>query len=473
MAYFLKQNEDQNNQNQQTQNVGGNIYSTSGGEVSSQLDNTTSNSSSSNSSGNWVNLNSYLDANQNKAGKYVSSLVNPYTQQQPEYESKLNESKANYEKAIQTNTLNKNEGQKVANSYYANSNSISQNDWDRAIETEQGYAGKPGQYEDTGDDYGYYGLNKQANQFKEVGDNLNNDIYLQSLMNKNLSQGGKTLNSFLVSGTDSGRNAVSDYKQTFIDLWNLLENQKTDLNNQRAEQEKIATENQANWLASRQAAKKAQEKAINEAYNNQKVTSENNKNQGVGAVAKTMNISKFAANNKPITISIANTPYQVGNADSQLSTELSELEARDKALSTGIRGSGSKTDTTFDFGGYGRGADAQGYVDRQVQRANSVMSDLDQALRNNNKAPQISLLVDLLSDENAGTPEGFKARQLLQQIIQGDIEYNTGIQQIVDMVPGIDTTSPWKQGWDSFRENAETVVTAPAKWTRNAFRKIF
>lgn len=476
MAYFLKQNENnnQNNQQQQNQNVGGNTYSTSGGEVSNDSSNninSANSSNNSNTSGNWVNLNSYLDANQNKAGKYVSNLVNPYTSQQAGYESGLNDSKQAYQKAIQKNTLDKNKGADVANRYYNNSNSITNDEWQLAQNTQKGYTG-PDVWENTGNDYGYFNLNKQANQFKEVSDNLDNDVYLQSLMNQNLSQGGKTLNSFLVGATDSGKNKIQDYKTSFNKLYDLLDNQKVDLNNQQANQKNIATQNQADYLKALDAAKAAEKTRIQNAYDTQQATAEKNKNAGVGSVAKTMNISKFAANNKPITISIANTPYQAGNASSQLKTELSELEARDKAMRAGIKGSGSQSDINFDFGGYGRGANAQNYVNQQIQRANSVMSDLDQGLRHNKKAPQISLLVDLLSDENANTAEGFTARQLLQQIIQGDIEYNTGIQKIVDMVPGLNTPSAAKQAWDSFRENAETVVTAPAKWARNGVKKV-
>jgi len=456
MAYFLKQNEDQNNQNQQPQNVGGNIYSTSGSEVNSQVENNSnssnsSNSNNSNSSGNWVNLNSYLEANQNKAGKYVSNLMNPYSQQQPGYETKLNESKDNYSNAIKTNSLNTQEGQKVANSYYADSNSISQNDWNRARETEQGYSGKPNEYQNTGDDYGYSGLKKQADQFKEISDNLNNDVYLQSLMDKNLSQGGKTLNSFLMGATNTGRNALSNYKQTFGDLWNLLENSTNDLNKQRAEQEKIATENQANWLNSKQAAKKAQEQAIRNSYDSQKAVADNNRVQGVGAINRTMNLSN---NDTPITISIANNPYQEGSAFFQLQNELDEIEARDQALSSGIRGNGSRTDTSFDFGGYGRGADNQRNVDLQIQRANTVLSDLSDLLFNKSttdfqrglisnlnenqlervKERDRNNVIDLLSDRNAGTEAGFRARQLLQQTIQGDINYNDGLQQIANIL---------------------------------------
>lgn len=472
MAYFQKNVNEEENQNQ-TSNLntgGGNVYSTSTSEVSSITDNNNTNSNdNSGSSSNWVNLNKYIDSNQGKIGKYVDNIVEPSFSQKDDYQSNLEKSKKDYTTAINKKTADKNQSSNLIKRYTGDSNSINNDEWDLLINTSKGYTG-PDQIENTGNDYGYWDLNKQAKEFQNTGNNLNTDVGIQSLMDRNLSTGGKNLNTYLVRASDQGKNKVSDYSNQFSELAKLLDTQTSDLNKARENAVNVAEENKKNYITAKDAAFKAEENRIKKEYENQQAKAEANKNAGVGSVNKNVVLQRYAVNPKDITVSLMNSAYMNGNAGSQLQNELNELAARKMALENGIRSSGSKSDTTFDFGGYGRSADNAQYVQRQQERADSFMRDIDQALRHAGKAPQFDLAINLLADDNAGTPEGYQARMIMQKAIQGDMDYNTAIQQIVDMIPKQYTPSAWDQFKDQTKDiydtfiNPKTTKLNPFNW---------
>lgn len=235
MAYFLKnQNDEQNQQSgNQNQMSGGNIYSTSGSEVSSSTSNnstnSSSNSSASNESGNWVNLNKYLDANQGKVGGYVDQLVNPYTNSSNQFKNDLNKSSQDYTEKVNQNTLSKDDATSIINKYRIDGNSITDDEYNKVSKPLNDNFGVTS-YEETED---YTNLNKQANQLGNVGKNLSNSAYQQSLMGNDISSGGKKLNSFLINATNQGRRAIEDKQNAFKNLSALLDSQAQDLTNQR------------------------------------------------------------------------------------------------------------------------------------------------------------------------------------------------------------------------------------------------
>lgn len=235
MAYFLKnQNEDQNQQSgNQNQMSGGNIYSTSGSEVSSSTPTSTSsnssNSSQSNESGNWVNLNKYLDANQGKVGGYVDNLVKPYTDSASQFRNDLNTASQNQSQNIKDNTLSQNKVTDIVTRYGKDGNSITDDEYKRVSDAVQGnFNVNPFDQNEN-----YTQLSGTITNLNQVGNNLGNQNYLKSLMGNQVSSGGKDLNAFLVGGTQTGKEKINDYSNQFSNLKSYLDQETENLNNLR------------------------------------------------------------------------------------------------------------------------------------------------------------------------------------------------------------------------------------------------
>lgn len=294
MAYMndplQKKNQEDQTQNQ-NQNSGGNIYSTSSSEVSSQVDqksspsgNSNNSNTSSNSSGNWVNLNSYLDANQDKVGRYVDNLVNPYSSKENSYKNSIQENSQKYISDVNKNNENMLSVDDQADfakriysinggGYIPNSEKTTEDERQKAYNTYTGYQG-PRAFESSGNEYGYNENKNQRDIFDEVGSNLTNQNYQRSLMNKNTSTGGKNLNSFLIAGTDQGRNAIQDYSKQFSDLATLLDTEAEKLNQAR-NTEVAESKNRLNNLKNAMATEKQKAKDY--------LTTERNKAKQKGA----------------------------------------------------------------------------------------------------------------------------------------------------------------------------------------------
>lgn len=361
MAYFQKKNEDdQNNNGNQNQITGGNIYSTSGSEVSSTLENSSpkgnSTSSLSNESGNWVNLNKYLDANQGKVGGYVDTLVNPYSQKEEGYRNNLQNANEQYLNSIHNDTAYKtgaNTSRNIASNYYKNSSNVSDDDKGAFYGTLSGYQGA-GKFDETGDDYGYNDLRTQADEFANVSSNLGNNNYLQSLMGNQVSSGGKKLNSFLVQGTTQGQQDLNNNVKRFSDLENLLNNQVSSLNDERQNVINTATQNQQ--LAQQAEAEEykrvqdqiaaAQQKAIQKA-NQQKALYEGAKNNVMHVGLPTSNGQVVVGKNLNIN------PYTWKDTSTQgkqdVGREQKELDQRRNDLLNNTRTADSSLDTNFKY----------------------------------------------------------------------------------------------------------------------------
>lgn len=354
MAYFLKQNEDQNNQNQQTQNVGGNIYSTSGGEVSSQIDNNSnsnnsSNSNSSNSSGNWVNLNSYLDANQNKAGRYANTFVESDLNKGQDYKNNLQNAQNQYLSSIKSDTAYNysNNDNNLLDRYLQNSSSLSSAEKNRAMNILKGYQGDD-YFQNTGDKYGYNELKKGSDDFNTLSKNILNENYLKSQMGNNVSTGGKNLNSFVLGGSDDSRNVLNNASNQFSEISSLLDSTNSDLNNERNNVVNKATKNQKAYDKLRQDTENKLRKELEQSYNTAKASND----QRIQAYRK--DYDNIWALPKEAISSNGYANYYKDTSDtakSQLSKEIQELKDRSQSLlnnNTALNGN-SKIDSTFKF----------------------------------------------------------------------------------------------------------------------------
>lgn len=233
MAYFLKNNnEDQNQSGNQNQMSGGNIYSTSGSEVStptSTSSNSSSNSSQSNESGNWINLNKYLDANQGKVSSYVDNLVKPYSDSASQFKNDKESSANSYSQNIKNNQLQANKATDIVQRYANDGTSITDDEYKLVSNAVTGNFGV-NPYQQTEE---YTKLSNTASELGDIGEKLKNKSFQENLMGNNVSSGGKKLNSFLISGTQAGNDKISDYSNSFSELASLLDSQTRDLNKQR------------------------------------------------------------------------------------------------------------------------------------------------------------------------------------------------------------------------------------------------
>ena len=486
MAYFLKnQNEDQNQQSgNQNQMSGGNIYSTSGSEVSSSTSSNPSGSnnstnSQSNESGNWVNLNKYLDANQGKIGGYVSSLANPYTSRVDDYTSSLNTNKQKYiddvnnQNSVKTDS---NKSNSIINNYAVDTSKVSDSDWKALQDTLAGYKG-PDRYASTGDIYSYYTDKKTADDFGNFGSNFEDQDYRMSLMDKNVSSGGKKLNNFLL-GTQDAQKQISDYASQFKDLANMLDQYEAELNSVYDTGVNVSNQNKQAALDNKARIQKEQEKVLKNAYEDQKDQASNNRYNTDNAVNVGKTTGVYGDGTR---YTIANNTYNTytdksNQAKSTYEKELAELRDRMSSIDNNYRMLNSALDKNFDFGGWGL-SDAQRNL--QEQRSKNFIGDIDAAMRSRSQAPQASKIFNLLDVNNLST-EGLTAKDIQARYVKGDLTLEDAINQLHGMVGNYKSPSAWdqikdqsKDIYDYGREKAEEVVTAPFRGARNLIRSFF
>lgn len=407
MAYFLKQNEDQNNQNQQTQNVGGNIYSTSGGEVSSQIDNNSnsnnsSNSNSSNSSGNWVNLNSYLDANQNKAGRYANTFVESGLNKGQDYKNNLQNAQDQYLSSIKNDTAytyNKSKNNNpvynllginatgnddvILDKYLKDSSSVTQNEKDRAMNILKGYQGDD-YFQNTGNKYGYNDLKKTSDDFNNLSKNILNENYLKSQMGNNVSTGGKNLNSFILGGSNDSRNVLNNASNQFSELSSLLDSTNSNLNKERDNVVNIANKNSEVFNDTLNSKAEEIKKKLQEAYDTgYEAYQDKLRRQSENPLAYADNFSNVAGelgelshNFKAPSNTIIYDTFvdQTDIAKDQLNKELSGINSRLQALQ-GIVANPIDTSLDSNFEFYTQRAPTEAEIQKQLNDRNYI-SDL-------------------------------------------------------------------------------------------------
>lgn len=419
MAYFLKQNEYQNNQNQQTQNVGGNIYSTSGGEVSSQIDNNSnssnsSNSNSSNSSGNWVNLNSYLDANQNKAGRYANTFVESDLNKGQDYKNNLQNAQDQYLSSIKSDTAYNysNNDNNLLDRYLQNSSSLSSAEKNRAMNILKGYQGDD-YFQNTGDKYGYNELKKGSDDFNTLSKNILNENYLKSQMGNNVSTGGKNLNSFVLGGSNDSRNVLNNASNQFSEISSLLDSTNNTLNNERNNVVNKATENQKAYDKARQEKVDQLTAELESAYNQAKTKNDNIINRYQKNYDDAWALPYGSTTNDGYVKYYRDT---TNNAKSQLEKEKQELKNRNESLLglSDLNGN-SKIDSNFTF------SEWVDPTDQQKAMQSEIAKDFDNEFLNN-------LGISGLAGEDPVFAESLLA--LKQAMMRGDINKEQAWQYI-------------------------------------------
>lgn len=361
MAYFQKNNnEDKQNQDVSSNNVGGNTYSISSSEVSSTVEsNNENNKKSDTGSGNFVNLNKYLDANQGKMGNYANTFVQDDLNKGKNYQSNMQNAQDKYLSSIKSDTAynyNKDSDNKLLDDYLRNSSSISDSDKQRAMNILKGYQGVD-YWSNTGDEFDYNNLKKGSEDFSKLSGNVKDQNYLKTKMSSDLSSGGKNLDSFLLGASDNSKNVLNNASNQFSQLASLLDSTSGNLNTQRDSVVSKATENQKAYDQARQDKTKKLENVLNNNYNIAKLfdflTKENNPMSISNPYStETVNDKDQAAKNGWVA---GTEIYKVrddlsSQANSQLQRELQELQNRSNALTGNVALNGnSSLDDIFQF----------------------------------------------------------------------------------------------------------------------------
>ena len=438
MAYFRRNYNQDENQNT-TGTTGGNVYSTSSSEVSSTVDNTDNNKKSNTSGSGFVNLNKYLDANQGKVGTYASSFVNDDLRKGNQYKSDVNNAIDSYVSSVKSSpayTYNDSTSSysdtNLLKNYIHDSESLNQAEKNRITNVLKGYQGDD-EFQNTGNKYGYNTLKKTSDEFEQLSNDIDKPEYLKTKMSNDLSTGGKNLDSFLLQADSDSRRVLDNAKRSFSDISKLLGTATTKANTTRNSVMEQSNKNAADFNEMRKALKESEEQTLRNAYNNAQTKTKQSQISGEGSVNKQLVLPNT---NKKITVSIMNSPYVYDEtkANSMLNNELAELEARYTALDNGVLDNNSRTDTNFNFGGWGSSVDNRSQVNAQIQRANQIIPSLEAAYSETvGGVSMMNEAIDLLSDANAETAAGMTARVILQQMIQGDYDWNEGIWDIMSI----------------------------------------
>lgn len=368
MAYFQQyNNEDKQNQDISSNNVGGNTYSTSSSEVSSTVEsNNENNKKSDTGSGNFVNLNKYLYANQGKMGNYANTFVQDDLNKGQDHKKNIQNAQEQYISSINSDaaaTYNNDSDNKILEDFLKDSSSVKDSDKQRVINILKGYQGAD-YFENTGDEFNYNNLKKSSEDFNTLSRNITNKDYLKTQMSNDLSTGGKNLDSFLLGASNNSRNVLNDASNQFSELASLLDATTTNLNQQRDSVVKKATENQKAFDKARQDKVTELGNQLRAKYNESKAINDRIKEQ-----------------NKNLT-NIVNLPYEASDggyynyyvdlskqAENNLNTELQELTNRSNAL-TGLSPLNSDSKLDFNLNSYEFVAPTEQQKQEQAFRSN-------------------------------------------------------------------------------------------------------
>lgn len=363
MAYFQKNNnEDKQNQDVSSGNVGGNTYSTSSSEVSSTVEsNNENNKKSDTGSGNFVNLNKYLDANQGKTEGYANTFVQDDLNKGKDYQGNIQNAQDRYLSSIKSDnayTYNSVDN-KILNDYLKNSSSVKNADKQRAMNILKGYQGVSN-WSNTGDQFDYNNLKKDSDNFNTLSGNIIDQDYLKTQMSNDLSSGGKSLDSFLLGASDNSRNVLNDASSQFSELASLLDSTSSNLDKERTNVVNKATQNQKAYDKLRQDKTKELENLLRTNYANSKAINDS---------ARATENANPLGRNDPFSneyLDRLNTAKQNGwiagtetykvrddlssQAAAQLNRELQELQNRSNSLTGNVALNGnSSLDDQFKF----------------------------------------------------------------------------------------------------------------------------
>lgn len=497
----LKKNIEDQNQGQMT---GGNIYSTSGSEVdttqsgnnSSFPTNTTN--KDSNTSGNWVNLGAYLDANSRKSGDYANRLVQNKLNTQDDYKTGLNDAVTNYGNTIKQDTAyqtGSDASKNIITKGAKNLSNLSSADQQILGNTLKGYQGQ-GQIESTGDEYGLFNLRNQSEGYNKFAEGLLDNDYRSSLMNPTMSSGARKLNSFLLGSKDA-QQEFQNSSNAFKDLASLYGSSIGDADSIYNDVLRQATLNQQSANSNLDTSYKELENWLNQQYNSQ-LDSANKQKAKAGSVSnstKTMKTNTLGTPQLELTV---NPLYQWNTNEKQaqdmLRTEKDELKDRINYLrslgdpSVVKQAPTSQLDSNFNFGSLTENYDVPSEAVRLVS---GILGDIRSELTDEIKKEGYSLASNdpqeyarrTFSNIVANDPE---VKRLAQEYVNAYVrgqnpDLNSYKKQIKNRVV-LNYSPDWLESvlapidqlargdFMGFIEKTGDVVTAPIDWGVNAVK---
>lgn len=455
MAYFQKRNEEENNQNN---NQNGGSFQTSSSEVGTNTslmnDNSNRQNNISNQSGNWVNLNDYIKANEGKSGRYASNLVSNDLNKGDQYQSDLGNTKDAFGKTIRQDTAynyGSDKSNKTAKNYYNDSSSVSNDELSTFSKASKGYQGQ-GEF-NTYD--GYDSLKDTSDYFSELTGGILDPTYrANNKMNANLNQGSKILNN-LTLNSNTAQNTLKDASNQFSLLSGLLAGAEEEANKDRAgvvdiananakalkeNQQKAETEAMAKLKASKDAADKSRQQKI--------AQSQQTPTYDAGSV--------FIREGDPINIGTfkgaGNSKFFTDNSvkdQNSYTNEQAELVQRGQDLLSGTRSGDSKLDLIQDTSSYNSQAAQQQQAQEQARvnnlaniLQNVYLSELD---FNVNRAGAIgtgedigkylkATIEDLLANNKT-------VRDAMQSYVLGNFDENQLMSIIQGNIPKYDSSN--------------------------------
>lgn len=456
MAYFQKRNEEENNQNN---NQNGGSFQTSSSEVGTNTslmnDNSNRQNNISNQSGNWVNLNDYIKANEGKSGRYASNLVSDDLNKGDQHKTDVENQKTNFGNAVRQDTAytyGSDKSSKTANSYYNDSSSVSDEDLTTYAKASKGYQGQ-GEF-NTYD--GYDSLKDTSDYFSELTGGILDPTYrANNKMNANLNQGGKILNN-LTLNSNTAQNTLKDATNQFSLISGVLAGAEEEANKDRAgvvdiananakalkeNQTKAETEAMAKLKASKDAADKSRQAKQNKAsqvntYTPSQVTLTVSGNAASPDV-RTIDLGSFTGKD-------TSTFFNDGGSQIQdtYTQEENELKQRGSDLLSGNRTSNSKLDLVRDNSSYdsinatlqqwneeGRAGELPNIIDKVFKEEaawNEGKGDQD-----NVRSYVADKITEIVTKDN-------DVRNAMQSYVWGNIDKNTLISIIKNKIPKYD-----------------------------------
>lgn len=497
MAYFQKREEEENNQNN---NQNGGSFQTSSSEVGTNTslmnDNSNRQNNISNQSGNWVNLNDYIKANEGKSGRYASNLVSNDLNKGDQYQSDLGNTKDAFGKTIRQDTAynyGSDKSNKTAKNYYNDSSSVSDNELSTFSKASKGYQGQ-GEF-NTYD--GYDSLKDTSDYFSELTGGILDPTYrANNKMNANLNQGSKILNN-LTLNSNTAQDTLKDASNQFSLISGELAKAEEEANKDRAgvvdiananakalkeNQTKAETEAMAKLQASKNAADKSRQQKI--------AQSQQTPTYDAGTV--------FIREGDPISIGTftgaGNSKFFTDNSvkdQNSYTNEQAELVQRGQDLLSGTRSSNSKLDLIQDTSSYNSQA-AQQQQQQEQARANNLGNILrnvylDELDWNVNRAGAIGTgedvgkyvkekITDLVANNKT-------VRDAMQSYVLGNFDENRLMDIIKGNIPNYDSSNfvdqAVKVGNQIGNVLADTINTvgkpieSGAKEVRRFFRRVF
>lgn len=455
MAFFQKRNEEENNQNN---NQDGGSFQTSSSEVGTNTslmnDNSNRQNNISNQSGNWVNLNDYIKANEGKSGRYASNLVSNDLNKGTQYQSDLGNTKDAFGKTIRQDTAynyGSDKSNKTAKNYFNDSSSVSNDELSTFSKASKGYQGQ-GEF-NTYD--GYDSLKDTSDYFSELTGGILDPTYRASnKMNANLNQGSKILNN-LTLNSNTAQNTLKDASNQFSLLSGLLAGAEEEANKDREGVVNIANANA-----------KALKNAIttNKALAQKQLDDSKKKAEQSRQILQ--NKAKQVKTYTPLKINLgseedidlgsfkgSDTSEYLKDGSAQIkdsyTKEMNEIKQRESDLLSGNRTSNSKLDLIQDTSSYDSvgAAMSSGKEEARAQYLPDLIMDVYNSIYSlNSDRGESSKVQKYVKDSLANVVQKDQTvRNAMQSYVLGNIDENTLKSIISNSIPRYKTAglSDW------------------------------